>query len=256
MALVHPLVLMFALCTGVASATTVDVVAGLDKPPYIISEGDTGFEVEIIKAALAPDGYQVNMMYAPMARSVRFVKAQSVDAALSLNERHNVPPSWLSNPYVVYQNVVISLANRNVTIHSLQDISAYTLVGFQTASDVLGADFARVVGKHSGYLEIADQHRQVKMLLMGSVDAIVMDYNIFQMLKIKYDPDNLTEVTVHELFPVTPYHAVIPDRLLRETFNRGLKNMIEQGTYQALIQRFKLVNMLELHQRPVTASLD
>ncbi|MBU2978297.1 transporter substrate-binding domain-containing protein [Alteromonas sp. C1M14] len=253
---IYGFICTFILCIGFASAQTVDVVAGLDKPPYIIVKDDTGFEVEVIKAALAPAGYKVNMLYVPMGRSIRFIKAQSVDAALSLDNQANLPESWLSDVYVVYQNVVISLADRNVIINSIEDLNNYTLVGFQTASNVLGERYAEAVRTHSGYLEMADHHRQVKMLLLGSVDSIVMDYNIFQMLKIQLDPDNLTTVNIHQLFPANPYHVVIPDRLLRETFNRELKNMIDNGDYEKLIHRFELVDLLELYNRPVSASLN
>ena len=170
--------LLLLACVTSAPADTLNVVVGWDKPPYIVAKGDTGFEVELVKALAAQSGYEVNMLYVPMGRTVRMINGREADIALSIGRGHNVPNAWLSDEYVRYKNVVATLKDRNLDISSVDDLTGYTVVGFQTASQVLGINFFNAMNGNSGYIEIADQSRQVNMLMLGSVDAIVLDINI------------------------------------------------------------------------------
>ena len=230
------------LCSFTAPAKTLDVVSGWDKPPYIIAQGHTGFEIELVKAFADDNGDQVNMMYVPYGRSVRLIKEKSVDIALSLNVKQEVPQSWLSDVYVIYQNVVVTLKSRHLDIDEMADLSRHTVVGFQTATSVLGPEFANAVTKQGNYLEMADQHRQVKMLMLESVDAIVLDRNIFTAIRAQLPEEQQKDVVIHELFPSTPYHAVIPNDETREAFNAALQRMVKDGRYEALITRFGIAN--------------
>ena len=222
------------------SARPVDVVSGWDKPPYIISEGDTGFEVELVKAVLAASGRKARLHYVPMGRSVRLINEQNMDIALSMNDRQAVPQDWLTDVYVVYQNVVITRHDRKKVVRSLKDLKNMTVVGFQTASQALGEAYEKVVATHPGYLEVADQQRQVSMLLLGSVDAIVMDHRIFDAIRSTLPAEQQVAVDVHPLFADSPYRAAIPDPALRRAFNQGLKALRESGEYEQLAHQFML----------------
>ncbi len=219
-------------------AKPVDVVSGWDKPPYIISEGDTGFEIELVKAVLALSGHGARLHYVPMGRSVRLIGEQELDIALSMNERQALPKEWLSDVYVVYQNVVITRRDRKEIIGSLEALKDMTVIGFQTASQALGKTFSDVVANHSGYLEVADQSRQVSMLLLGSVDAIVMDYRIFEHIRSTLPENQQKEVDYHFLFESSPYRAAIPDPELRQAFNEGLQALHESGEYTELTREY------------------
>lgn len=224
----------------VVSARPVDVVSGWDKPPYIISEGDTGFEVELVKAVLAGSGYEAKLHYVPMGRSVRLISEQSMDIALSMNDRQALPEEWLTDVYVVYQNVVITRHDRKKVVRSLEDLKNMTVVGFQTASQALGKAYEEVVATHPGYLEVADQQRQVSMLLLGSVDAIVMDHRIFDAIRSSLPAEQQVAVDLHPLFDDSPYRAAIPNPALRRAFNQGLREMRKNGEYEQLARQFML----------------
>lgn len=259
MRLLAKLVMLAVLAAPASGAVvrSVDVVSGWDKPPYVIAQGDTGFEIELVKSVLQNAGYEPNMMYVPMGRSVRLVKERDVDVALSVSRRNDIPEAWFSDVYVVYQNVVVTLKNRNLSIERVDDLKNHTVVAFQTASEALGPQFSQAVAKHKGYLEMADQHRQVSMLLLGSVDAIVLDRNIFEAIRSKHPKGQDVEVTVHELFDVSPYHAVIPSKQLRDKFNLELAKFRESGDYQALANEFSLINLLDSYvQYPFLTHLE
>lgn len=231
------------------SARPVDVVSGWDKPPYIISEGDTGFEIELVKAVLAASGRTARLHYVPMARSVRLISEQNMDIALSMNKGQAVPVDWLTDEYVTYQNVVITRHDRNKVIHSLNDLKDMTVVGFQTASQALGKAYEKVVATHPGYLEVADQQRQVSMLLLGSVDAIVMDHRIFDAIRSTLPAAQQVPVDLHPLFDESPYRAAIPDPELREAFNHGLQTLRQNGQYNEIARQFMLDQIVTSYAR-------
>lgn len=232
--------LMLLAFISSASADTLNVVVGWDKPPYIIAKGHTGFEIELIKAFAAHSGEKINILYVPMGRTARMIKGREADIALSMGRGHNVPGAWLSDEYVRYSNVVATLKDRNLNITGVDDLTGYTVVGFQTASQVLGTGFFNAMSANSGYLEIADQSRQVSMLMLGSVDAIVLDINILNEFISQLPKTQQRAVDIHRLFPSNRYHAAIPDKTLRELFNKYLKALKDNGEYQRLADQFNI----------------
>ncbi|MAF76490.1 MAG: amino acid ABC transporter [Idiomarinaceae bacterium] len=237
--------LFLILPAGLVSARQIDVVVGWDKPPYVMAESHSGFELELVRQILSELGHEMLPIYVPFGRTPRLVNARGVDIGLTMNERHPVDNAILSDVYVVYQNVAVSLKSRQLEIHELNDLKRYSIAAFQTAGQVLGEDYFAIVSNHPGYIEMPQQRRQVNLLLMGSVDVAVMDRNIFSHLRSKLPVARQAEVEVHTLFGVSPYRAAIVDDELRHQFNQTLAAFIEDGRYQALIDRFGLVNLID-----------
>lgn len=231
---------MLPLISVSLEARQIDVVAGWNKPPYIVTSDNSGFEIELAKKILARLGHSINPIYVPFGRTVRQLKSGRADIVLTVNLSHEISAEYLTDEYVTYQNSAISLASRQLDLHSVDDLKNYTVLAFQTARRVLGADFANATGEHRGYLEIADQGRQVRMLLLGSVDIAVMDRNIFSWLRSQLPPAQQKDVRIHNLFKQTSYRAAIADKALREGFNRELKAMMEDGQYQMLADKYRL----------------
>lgn len=226
-----------------ACARQIDVIVGWSKPPYVIAETHSGFELELTRTILTSLGHELMPIYVPFGRTARLLESGAADIGLTLNIHHDISPEYLTNIYVIYQNAVITLASRNLKINTLADLEGYTIIGFQTASKLLGDDFAAVVNGKSSYLEIPEQSRQVSMLLLGSVDAVVMDRNIFSYMKSQMPKSQQRTTTVHPLFGISPYRAGIPDPTLRAQFNRELGEMMADGRYQALLDEFGLTNL-------------
>ncbi len=233
------------------SAREVEVAAGWDKPPYIISRGHTGFELDLIKSILVELGHDMVPIFVPMGRIARMVSEGSVDIGLTMNPKHKIDQEMLSEIYIAYQNVAVSLATRDVVVNTAEDLKNYTVIGFQTARHVLGAEYANVIKEHTGYLETPQQSRQVTMLVLGSVDVAVMDRNIFSYFKRQLPDKQQFPTKVHEIFPINFYRAGIPDPTLRKGFNRVLNEMITDGRYQALIKRYHVINLLDRIEDPL-----
>ena len=233
------------LYSFIASSEQLDVVVGWDKPPYVMSADHSGFELELTRAILKELGHELSPIYVPFGRTARLLKDNAVDIALTLNRAHKVSADILSDPYVVYQNVAVTREDRNIAVKGLASLRGKSIIAFQTAQTVLGKEYGNSLASQPNYIEMARQDRQVNMLMLGSVDAVIMDRNIFSYFKAQNDAYADDAVTIHELFPVSAYCAGIPNPKLRVQFNATLKKFIEDGRYQALLTQFGLENLFD-----------
>jgi len=218
----------------------VEVLVGMDKPPYVNSANDSGFEVDLVRAILSDMGHSAKVLYLPYGRTTKVINQGAVDIALTLTPSHAVSKDILSNPYIAYQNVAITRSDRKLHVDSIESLKTKSVVAFQTATSVLGKTLEATLSSQPTYLEMAKQERQVEMLMLGSVDVAVMDRNIFSYFKLNDDRYKSDDVVFHELFPISTYRAAIPNEELREAFNHNLSVIIESGRYQALLEKYGL----------------
>ena len=87
-------------------ARELDVVVGWNKPPYVISQEHSGFEIDLVRAILAEMGHTLSPIYVPFGRTARLLKDSTVDIGLTQSAAHDIDDSVLSDPYIIYQNVV------------------------------------------------------------------------------------------------------------------------------------------------------
>lgn len=228
-----------------AFAKQLDLVVGWDKPPYVMTEQDSGFEVEIVRSIMSDLGHEIKVIYVPFGRTARMVASGSADIGLTLTNEHDISPEYLTDCYVVYQNVAVSLRERGLEISTIPDLAGKSIIAFQTAKHVLGETFKSSLGSQQNYLEFAEQERQVNMLLLGSVDVAILDRNIFNYLKHQLPKERQKATQFHELFPVTTYSAAIADPTLRAQFNQALHLYKQDGRYQAMLDKFGLENLFD-----------
>ena len=124
--------------------------------------------------------HEISVVYVPYGRTYELMKKINADIGLTLTEKSGVDSEILSQPYVTYQNVAISLKEKSIKIDKIKDLQKYTLVAFQNASPILGSEFANAAKTSPLYIELPEQYRQVELLLNGKVDVVVMEINIFK----------------------------------------------------------------------------
>jgi len=215
------------------------VGVGLELPPYVFSETDDGIELEIVIEALAVKGHTVSPVYLPFARVPFEMKSKTIDAALTINESSGITDIFYSDVHVVYQNVTVTLTDRNISIDSIQDLTGKSIYAFQNAGLYLGGEYEEVTKVNTRYLETNAQNVQIKMLFSQRAEAIVLDiyiFNYFRNQEAKLDTSE--PVTVHEIFPPSPYKVAFQNRKYRDDFNQGLKELKESGRYQEIIDKY------------------
>lgn len=218
------------------------LVAGWEKPPYIISSQNSGFEIELMRQVLTNLGHTISILYVPYGRTYETFKHEHADIALTLTTSAGVPSKILSLPYVSYQNVAISLKNGTATFNNMDDLKNLSIIAFQNASKILGMQFANAVHANEYYFELPDQRRQAEMLLLGNVDVVVMDINIFNYFSQQISGENqMSRVNVHSFFPTTHYSAAIKNPKLLVQFNQAYEQFSLSDEYRQLIKKYQLV---------------
>ena len=222
--------------------TNLDVIVGLAKPPYVISEGDTGFELELITAVLNRMDTSPRFIYAPLGRSVKLLDQGMGEALLTINE-YIVPNDKIrSSPYITYQNVAISLSSSGINIDKIEDLEKNSVASFQFAHKYLGPIFATATRNNVNYIEIPNQFQQVEMLLEKRIEVIVMDINIFNYIFTQLTMGNKAqpELSVHKVFPENPYSMAFKDETKVQTFNTTLMEFLQSAEYKSLKQKYEI----------------
>ena len=235
------LTLMFA---STAFACTLRAAVGLHKPPYIFEASNTGLEHELFGAAAAAARCSVQWTHAPPARALTMFRQGETDVMLTLRE-DTTGSAALSDPYIVYTNVAISLAARQARIATIEQLANYHTVAFQNARIALGDRYRLATSNPSQYLEAAQQITQVRMLFSGRTDVIVGDRRILEYLRAEVAREDNAQIRtkdpiiVHDIFPVTEYRAAFVDTAMRDRFNQGLAQIRSNGTYGKIIARYR-----------------
>lgn len=221
-----------------AAVVDVNVGMGLPKPPYIMESGRAGIDYEVAEQALAARGYRLVGHQYPQARALAMLRGGQLDGMLSVDEGIG-GDDYFSAPYIVYENVAITLSARRLPIRQVEDLAHYSVAAFQNASIVLGERFKALAARHPDYKEYPSQITQDKLLFMHRVDVVVGDYRIFRYFSDKVEPqiDARQPVTYHMIFGPRPRMAVFRDAQVRDSFNAGLKIIRANGTYDAIMKK-------------------
>jgi polar amino acid transport system substrate-binding protein len=224
------------LCCAQLQAAPLNVLVGQNKPPYIQLETVSGYELELLREVVRRMGHEAVFVFVPNARIRALLESGNGDIASLQPVLQDEPGLFFSQPYIRYQNVVASRSKDELTIQHPADLAGKTVIAFQGARRVLGADFRDAVSHNSAYQETVDQQAQVEMLLQGRANAIVLDRNIFTYHHQKAQEP--VTATLHELFKPTLYRAAFREPALQRAFDKALLSVMLDNWYQQLQMRY------------------
>lgn len=219
------------------------VVALRPIAPYVMVDAQgrvSGLEYEILQAAFATRGYTVRPVLMPLARLVETFKSRKVDAAAPVLASHNAGGT-LSDSYLTYRNVAATLRDSPLPLKTVSDLRGLTIAAFQTATKVLGPEFARAVAGNPLYVEEAQQVTQVRLLFSGRVQVIIGDSRILQSLARAPESDlrRSGELLEYPLFAPTLYSVAFQDPQRAAEFNAGLALIKANGVYARLLSKYR-----------------
>jgi len=235
-------ILLATLISQAAIAKETLVIAvGLAKPPYVIQANNSGFEMELIRNVLATMGKSAEFIYTSFGHSSKMLAVDEIDAVMTANNRMFHDETKLSNGYIIYENVAISLKSKNLSIESITDLANYSVASFQKADKILGEKFETAVNQSPYFLQIADQRRQPILLLKERVDVVVMDKNIFNYLARELKIEQLeNKFSFHYIFPKTHYKMAFKETQNTINFNKALFKYTNSDAFKALFKKYKL----------------
>ena len=221
----------------------IEVVFSRTTPPYVIQEHDRGISIDIVTQAMQTQGYSVQPVYVNIARGVEMFKSGLVDANALVQEGMGMQ-AYYSDPFITYHNAIFTRKDSGLELEKLEDVIDIRSVAFQKAKIYLGKEFKKVAKKaKSNYSEQPDQKLQVAMLLLGRIDAAIMDVNIFHYYKALLEDEGLVakdlQIVQHDFFQPTQYQVAFTKPSLKQDFNSGLAKIQADGTYDAIIARYR-----------------
>ncbi len=228
---------------GNAKATSADralleVLAGLDRPPYVIEEINSGFELELLDELFAQMGFQLDYLFMANDRTSEFIKTRDFDVVATVNEDIGTNARHHTKPYIVYHNYAVSLASRDLSIKTVADLEQLKVGAFHSARLLLGDDFRKATDKTYLYLEIADQLTKVEMLFKGRLDAIVIDKNLLNYIVNKHNFKG--KVRFHNLFEQTEFSLWMANRRLIPLFNKTFEEYRKSAAYKRLQIKYRV----------------
>lgn len=227
-----------------AESVVVQVLVGMNKPPYIQIETVDGYELDLLRAIVSRMGAKAEFTHVPNKRIQSLLQQNIGDMATLQPLKGDQPGLYYTCPYIRYQNVVVSLEMQQLTINELADLKKLSVLAFQNASAALGDEFRQFAQQSFKYRETVDQRTQVESLHKLRVQAVVMDINIFYYHHDKIEPPQ--QVEVHPLFPASYYRVAFRDKKLADAFNLAMLQFWQSPEYQQLQQRYLISDQSSL----------
>lgn len=228
------------------STEKITVAFGEVLAPWVIVDSNQGIIIDLLVAAMAPLGYQIEPLYLPYARRSKAYQTGDVDVVSDMNiniiEQYNLP-GYLSDIAYSYENFAFSLRKNNYQLTQLNDLKNHSLLSWQDAAVHLGDEYAKMVKDHTHYSETFDQAMQVKMLFLERFEVIQLDAHIFDYYRAQLvknnEIDSTQEVDRFALLGDSPNGYLFKSEKLRNEFNQQLIKLKSSGEYQAILARYK-----------------
>lgn len=195
-----------------------------------------GIEYQLVSRIFANAGYQVEFEFHSYSRLLKQFSDKKLDCASPV--AIDIAGAHYTKPYLSFQDVVLSRAEKQFDIKQLTDLSGKRIVAYQQARQVLGADFANITTL-ANYVELADRELQLELLFNDRVDLVVGEQRVLLYLAAAVAPGQALQV--HEIFAAKSYPAACWQPELVQLFNQGLQQLEQNGELEALLARFPQV---------------
>ncbi|QAB18848.1 transporter substrate-binding domain-containing protein [Leucobacter muris] len=244
-------VLLFTVGGAVGAANALMQTKGAEGQTYTIATDTTwapfefqrdgelrGIDIDLINAIAEDQGFDVEidvLGFDGALAAVQSGQADAVMAGMSITKEREKTFDF-SNPYFD-SGIQMAVAQNDDTIASYEDLAGKT-VSAKTGTE--GFAFAETLGEEhgftvTGFQDASDAYGDVTA---GNSAAVFDDYPI---LAYGIATGNVALKTVTDQEKASSYGMGVKkgeNAELREAFNEGLKNVIENGTYQAILDDY------------------
>lgn len=201
---------------------------------------DKGYVSEITREAFKAAGYEIDIWFVPWNRALHDAKTGHYDALMGLYHSED-RAKWItfSEPIGAVQNVFFSLKGKNIRYETLEDLKPYR-IGIER-----GYTYSKEFDE-AGFLK-KEPARKIEInfnkLLKGRVDLVAASKTVFLHNMKKKFPDQIAmlevlpkPLTVNKIF--NGFVKTKPDhKKWVGDFNRGLKIIRENGTYEQILAK-------------------
>jgi arginine/lysine/histidine/glutamine transport system substrate-binding/permease protein len=241
--LVLGLICLLILCVSVFSASpakakvTLKVATEPAFPPMESQAkegGLEGFDIDLMNAIGKAADFEVQFQSLPFDGIIPALQAKTVDAAISsitINAERSKTISF-SRPYFkAGLAIAIKANNKDITsLDSLKNKNIAVQIGTTGAAEAKKVPGAKIRTFDSGPLALQE-------LLNGNVDAVINDAPV-TLYAIK--SNNLTGIKIIEQLLTEEYYGIATSKNSPnlEAINKGLKTLLDNGTYDQIYQKW------------------
>jgi polar amino acid transport system substrate-binding protein len=245
---------VYGACLPDGGAFQVSLGVSSTARPYVFPETDSGIEIDIVREALALQGYDLCPVYLPASRAAQRFAHGRLDGLL--NVKTSLHGGFVSDSFITFQNCAFSLRDSGRKLTDIKDLAGRTVAAFQRAAILLEQEFALTIKEMLNYQEIYDQQVQLYLLLRERVDVIVLEERIFayyhQRLLDQRENDatsiisaQIMNKTIQKscMFEPSPYGIEFADKSIRDAFNAGFEALKASGRYDEIIESYLKLQM-------------
>ncbi|AUJ72626.1 substrate-binding periplasmic protein [Pseudoalteromonas sp. NC201] len=232
------LLLIALSCTSSAN----DAIVGAHNvwPPYVIDE-DSGFTVDLVRAAFKAENQDFEMLITPFSRAMRMVEKGQVDIIPALWRSDSRDERFVfSKAYYSNRLVLISRTESEINFEHLEDLkglSVCAIRGFR--SEIALAQISQIRLE-----KLTNLTSCLSLLNKQRVEAVVSDELAFAYLRSQHT--EFHHFKVHQsTIAQWPLHIGISKSHPKATevielFDKGLLLLQTNGIYKATLKKYQL----------------
>ena len=239
-------VIAFAIfmINGICAGQTIQL-STINWEPYTGEKlPDQGFFTEIVKEAFAKVGYKIEFLYRPWARALQEAKDGTVHGIMDAYWKKD-RVKYLEYPDVVWKvrEEFIALKKNPIKYNGkLADLKGSTIGVLRGSAQAEEIEAAGVKTE-----AITDQKQNVQKLLAGRIDAMIIPRSIFyyqaESLDKKFNRKNIKVLQppykIYDMY--VAFSKKKPNyKKITADFNKGLKLIKENGTYNKIIKKHNI----------------
>ena len=238
------LVLALAMCSLVGCGNSDVLIAGTEPtyPPFESADEDgniVGFDVDLLMAIAEDQGLEVEFKTFEFDGLIGAVEANSCDiiaAAMNVTPERAEKVDFTDSYFASAKTILVK--KDNTTITKPEDFTADMKVAAQIGTSE--ADYVQALedeGKIKEAIILNQTTQCILQLKNGDVDAVVMDAPVAKVY-IDKNADSIKSLDT-EIDPADMAFAVKKGNTeLLDKLNAGLKNVVENGTYDQLVAKW------------------
>ena len=236
--------LLSLVCTTIAASEhheskRLKIAFGFDRPPYVFGKTTKkGFEIDLVDEILGRFGYDIDIeQMSKYYLETLLHKPNDFDGVSAISKQND--GLYYTEPFVYYDNYVITRTEDNITIESVEDLAKIDFVAWKGAYNDLGETFYRLFNPETGtarsrYHDHPSQAEDSQSFFAKKYDAIIVDKTIFKWHQMLYGDHG--GYVYHKIFPrLKSYPAVFRSKKVRDDFNKGLAAIKKSGRYDEIV---------------------
>ncbi|MBF0119931.1 MAG: transporter substrate-binding domain-containing protein [Desulfobacterales bacterium] len=235
------LIMIFFCNYPVIAQEKIVTLATLDWEPYIGEKlENNGFISEIVHEAFKRKGYKVKNEFLPWARVIKMAEEGKVDGYYPEYFTEELKKNYIvSESYPCGPLGFAKIKDKNISYKNMEDLKPYKIGIVRGYVNTAEFDAATYLKKD----EAVDDITNIKKLLAGRIDLIVIDKYVLSYQLKKELPDKLNQIEfieppleTKELFTCIGKKIQNGEELMK-MFNEGLNEIKKDGTLKKIMQK-------------------